>query len=70
MAFLNHKNGQIWRECNYINGNENGICKYYNTKGLLIYYGVKHHDYHDIYTIFSKLENISDVITDKLPSIV
>ena len=37
---------------------------------LLIYYGRKHGDYDDTYKIYGLLEELNDVINEKLPMIV
>jgi FERM/RhoGEF/pleckstrin domain protein 2 len=35
---------------------------------LLIYYGPKHRDYQDTYSIFAKIEDLHDLINEKLPT--
>jgi FERM/RhoGEF/pleckstrin domain protein 2 len=37
---------------------------------LLIYYGPKHRDYQDTYSIFAKIEDLYDLINEKLPFFV
>jgi FERM/RhoGEF/pleckstrin domain protein 2 len=36
---------------------------------LLIYYGLKHYDYQETYSVFGKIENINEMINEKLPFI-
>ena len=42
----------------------------YLKKGLLIYYGQKHYDYQDIYSIIMKIEDLVIIIDDTISLIV
>ena len=42
----------------------------YLKKGLLIYYGQKHYDYQDIYSIVMKIEDLVIIIDDTISLIV